>query len=100
MAWVYRNGKVVLRGGPEDIRTPVAASHLPRPMIINDVLGDVWNPATGKTYDSKSNYYRDTKAMGCEILGNDKITPKDNDHGPSDTEMQAEVAKAFEQVGS
>lgn len=29
------------------------------------------NPATAKSYDSKSRYYADTKAAGCEILGNE-----------------------------
>lgn len=48
-----------------------AASDLPRPMVIGDSLGDVWNPVNGKIYDSKSAYYRAVKAAGCEIAGND-----------------------------
>lgn len=44
--------------------------------IIRDQLGEgvrgVYNPATMKRYDSRSTYMRDTKAAGCEIVGNDQ----------------------------
>lgn len=40
-------------------------------MVIGDYLHDVWNPADGKIYSSKSNYYKAVKAKGCEIAGND-----------------------------
>ena len=47
-------------------------SDLPAPMIISDSLDGVWNPADGKTYDSKRAYYDAVKAKGCEIVGNEK----------------------------
>ena len=47
------------------------------PNIISDDLGigGVLNPATGKKYDSKSAYYRDVRAAGYEIVGNEKMGP-------------------------
>jgi hypothetical protein len=41
------------------------------PRLIRDGLDDVWNPANGKVYDSKSAYYRAVKDAGYEIAGND-----------------------------
>lgn len=44
--------------------------------IIRDQLGEgvkgVYNPATMKRYDSRSRYLDDTKAAGCEVVGNDQ----------------------------
>ena len=44
--------------------------------VIPDTLpggvNGLFNHATSKSYDSKSRYYRDTRAAGCEIIGNDK----------------------------
>ncbi len=48
--------------------------HAPRPkrmIIIGDTMPATMNPATGRQYDSKSAYYRDTKAAGCEVVGSD-----------------------------
>lgn len=48
--------------------------YAPRPkhtIIIGDTMQATWNPATGKQYDSRSTYYRDTKAAGCEVVGSD-----------------------------
>jgi hypothetical protein len=42
--------------------------------IVSDQLGGIngiVNPADGKRYDSKSNYYRAVKAAGCHIIGNE-----------------------------
>lgn len=41
--------------------------------VISDDLGinGVLNPATGKKYDSKSQYYKSVKQAGCVVLGND-----------------------------
>lgn len=40
----------------------------------SDSLGEgvkgVFNPADGKTYDSRSEYYKAVKAAGCVIMGN------------------------------
>lgn len=44
--------------------------------VISDDLGAVQNPADGKTYDSKSAYYKAVKDAGCVVLGNEKIKPR------------------------
>jgi len=43
--------------------------------ISDEMIGGMLCPADGKTYDSKSSYYKAVKAAGCEIVGNDPITP-------------------------
>ena len=40
-------------------------------IVISDTMNPTHNPATGKTYDSKSRYYADTKAAGGVIVGNE-----------------------------
>lgn len=52
-------------------RAEAARSGLPAPMIISDHLDGVQNPCDGKTYDSKSAYYRAVRDAGCEIVGNE-----------------------------
>jgi len=51
-----------------------ARSDLPAPMIINDGLDYVLNPADGKRYSSKKSYYDAVKRAGCEIVGNEKAS--------------------------
>ena len=77
--------------------TPVSLSDLPCPMIISDTLHDVVNPLDGKPYDSKASYYRTVRENDCQILGNETITPRDNDDIPI-APIEAEVAKAFDQL--
>lgn len=47
-------------------------SFSPSVSIISDKLDNVWNPADGKIYDSKSKYYAAVKAHGGEIIGNEQ----------------------------
>jgi len=46
-----------------------------RAQYISDDLGTkgIFNHADGKTYDSKSSYYKAVKAKGLEIVGNEPI---------------------------
>lgn len=62
------NGRRVYRAVQEHT---AARSHLPAPMLRPDGMAETWNPADGKSYDSKSQYERAVKAAGCEIVGND-----------------------------
>lgn len=52
-------------------RAAATRSTLPTPMVIRDGLDGVKNPVDGKTYDSKSAYYRAVKDAGCVIVGNE-----------------------------
>lgn len=97
--WVFRNGELIRKGSPEDIRYRPPRSDLPAPMVVSDHLGDVWNPADGQTYDSKSAYYKAVRAAGCEIMGNDAPTRPSapQDDGPSTADIEKSVADAFKQ---
>ena len=48
--------------------------------VMGDSLGEgvkgVFNPADGKTYDSKSEYYKAVKAKGLVIMGDDAPTKR------------------------
>lgn len=49
----------------------LARADLPTPRVISDALPDLWNPADGRIYDSKSNFEKAVKAKGLVIAGND-----------------------------
>jgi len=73
-------------------------SGLPTPMIIRDNLDDVTNPVDGRTYSSKSAYYRAVRDAGCEIAGNDPAImrqPKIADDGAA-----ADVEQAYRDVAA
>jgi hypothetical protein len=97
--WVFRNGEMVAKGSPEDIRYRPPRSHLPAPMLISDHLADVVNPVNGRPYDSKSAYYKAVRSAGCEIMGNDAPTSpgKPQDDGPPIHDIERSVAEAFQQ---
>lgn len=74
---------------------------LPSIYVISDDLGinGVSNPVNGKRYDSKSQYYKDVKASGMEIVGNDApITTRKEIKGNYD--CHRDVAQAIEQTGA
>ena len=68
--------------------------YAPRPkrlIVIGDSMPDTWNPATNRKYDSKSAYRRDTRAAGCEIVGNDnahRTVPKAKVREPVETTIE------------
>jgi len=68
--WVYRNGRMVAKGGPEDVRLQPPRSDLPCPMLIGDTM-DAAEHVDGKFYTSKSEYRRVTKDNGLIEVGND-----------------------------
>ncbi len=85
--WVYRNGELVEKGGPLDVRPPVQRSSLPCPMVMSDAM-PACEHVDGNFYDSKSAYRRVTKANGLIEVGNEKPKPrprpKVNDQAISD----------------
>lgn len=58
--------------------------------IISDVQEPLKHPVTGKIHTSKSNFRRDTKAAGCEEIGNEKMETK---HTPLDREKRRQVLR-------
>lgn len=72
--WVYRNGSLVEKGGPLDVRPLAQRSGLPCPMIMSDQM-PACEHVDGRFYDSKSAYRRVTKANGLIEVGNEKLNP-------------------------
>lgn len=69
-----------------------------RHYIISDVLNDVMCPADGKTYDSKSAYYRAVKDAGLVIVGNDAPTmQKQPEYSSSD--LRSDIARVMSNYG-
>lgn len=68
--WVYRNGRLVEKGGPLDVRMASARSDMPCPMLISDSM-ELTEHVDGRFYSSKSTYRRVTKAHGLIEVGND-----------------------------
>ncbi len=85
------NGKVLL-----DIHRQYNTSAF---NVISDDLGikGVLNPADGKTYDSKSAYYKAVKAKGYEIVGNEKLGP--SKPNVPDIDWKRAVAETLNQKG-
>lgn len=74
--YVFRQGKWVERGSPEDTGfnpNDQRRGH----SVIQDSMNPTWHPATGEILDSKSAFRKATKAAGCEEFGND--VPKTRD---------------------
>lgn len=92
--FVIRNGELVEKGGPLDIRPPVARSHLPTPMLQMDSMPDIQSHADGKHYSSKSALRRGYKDKGVVELGNDApMTPRDNSKRITKAEIGAAIRK-------
>jgi hypothetical protein len=74
-----------------------ARSDLPMPAIRSDGMDPIMNHANGLIYDSRSAYERGVKDAGCEIVGNEKLTPKPPPE-PSLRDIKRDVKTAIEQV--
>lgn len=68
--------------------------------VISDDLGlkGVHNPADGKTYDSKSAYYKAVKNAGCQIVGNEQPSTKKREV-QGDFDCRREVSQAIDRTG-
>lgn len=77
----------------------VKSAILPKVNVISDDLGTrgVLNPATGKMHDSKSQYYEDVRAAGCEIMGND-AKPEERKEIRGDYDCREALSNAIDQT--
>jgi hypothetical protein len=99
--WVYRNGRLVEKGGPLDIRPQVARSGLPAPMLISDTMDPVQHPCTGEYFASKRAFRQTTRANGCVEVGNDPIRMKPFKRPKSDRKaIRQSIDKAVAQYQS
>ena len=96
-SYVLRNGELVEKHGPLDVREPRQRSPLPSPMLIRDSIDDFMSMSDFKTYDSKSAYYQSIKQAGLEIVGNEKMQSRDNDDVPV-SEYKADIAEAYNEL--
>lgn len=75
------------------------------PIILGDSIPDsngrdVWNPADGRHYSSRSEFYAATKRAGGTVIGNDRIPRHRGKAGPKKGEVAMEVKKAIAQLNS
>lgn len=94
MTWVIRNGELVEKYGPFDVRSPPARSALACPNIIGDVLPDVIGPG-GVPYSSKSALRAEYRAQGLVEMGNDAPLVTVDNRNPV---IKADVGLAYQMV--
>lgn len=66
--YVIRNGELV----EKHLAAPLHAS-AEAPRVIPDGMDPTFNHATGRLYDSKRAFERDTRRAGCVIVGNERL---------------------------
>ena len=99
--WVMRNGRIVEKGGPLDVRPAPQRSGLPAPMLMSDTMDPVQHPCTGEYFSSKARFRAVTRAHGCLEVGSDparlRTPPKPK---PDRKAIRKSVEKAFAQYES
>lgn len=96
--WVYRNGKLVEKFGPDDVRPEPARSDLPFPMLISDEMQAIEH-VDGRFYTSKSEFRKVTRANGLIEVGNERPKPRKRS-SVSDKAISDAVDKAFAEHSS
>lgn len=92
--FVYRNGVLVEKFGPLDVRPVRQRSAFPCPHVIGDGLPDLKGMHDGRTYDSKSNLRRSYRERGLVEVGNDApLAPIDNRQRITKAEIGAALQK-------
>lgn len=99
--WVMRNGRLVEKGGPLDVRPALARSGLSAPMLMSDTMDPVQHPCTGEYLSSKARFRAVTRAHGCLEVGNDPARLQTPRKPKSDRRaIRRSVEKAFAQYES
>ena len=89
--YVLRNGELV-----EKHLAPPRHASAEAPQVIRDGMDPTFNHATGRIYDSKRAFERDTRRAGCVIVGNAHGTerrPVELDRPGSDIKRAIEQLK-------
>jgi len=99
--WVYRNGRLVEKGGSLDVRPEPQRSSLPAPMLISDTMEPVQSMVDGRFYTSKAVLRASYRAAGVVEVGNDpsRLKPKPKPQ-PNRKAIRQSVEKAFAQHAS
>ena len=72
--YVIRNGKLI----EKYLADPIIDQ--PSFHVISDTMDHTWHPASGKYFDSKSEFRKETKAYGCIEVGDQKNYGKQRTH--------------------
>ena len=67
--YVFRSGLGVI---PKHEADPLHSGD-PSAYVIADGMDPILNVQNGRMYDSRSRYYADIRAAGCEVIGNDTV---------------------------
>jgi len=91
----------VLRGGELVDKRDAPPLHpcAEAPMVRPDGMAPMRSMADGRTYDSRSAYYKSVRAAGCEIVG-DERAPFERRSGFEPGRAGADIKAAIEQLRS
>lgn len=95
--FVMRNGRLVSKRRAQ----PLVTSTDSRLHVISDTMKPARHMATGRVHDSKSRFRADTRAMGCEEVGNDPAITRERPRPePSMGEIAMDVKRAIQELNS
>lgn len=90
--FVFRNGEWVDKATAAPLHASAVA-----PNVRPDGMDAIQSMANGRMYDSKSAYYADLKARGCEIVGNERHQfdkrPEFTPHGSVERDIKRALAQ-------
>jgi hypothetical protein len=95
--YVLRNGELV----EKHLAAPLHASpsDLGAPQVIRDGMEPTFNHATGRLYDSKRAFERDTRRAGCVIVGDERRPEHQPARRPAGLDRPgADIKRAIEQL--
>lgn len=96
MRYVLRDGVLV----PKHLAGPKHKSD-PATYIISDTMEPVKHMGTGRVLDSKSEFRRDTRAMGCEEVGTDPAIKRPPPrYRPDINDIATDVRRSLAEVRS
>jgi hypothetical protein len=74
-------------------------SPLPKPFIVTDGIDATLNHADGRTYESRSSYYRALREKDCHIVETGEHTDKPREF-ESPGGLEQDIKDAMEQLGA
>lgn len=78
-----------------DLRSELASPSVQSDSLPGGIHG-IFSHADGRRYDSKAKYLAEAKARGCEVIGNEKLPPKE-EKGWSDHEIESALSEAIDE---
>jgi len=97
--YVLRNGRLV----PKRLAQPLVKANDPKIHVISDVMDPLKHMGTGRIHTSKAAFRADTRALGCDEVGNDPAATRDiglKRVEPSEYEIVQDVKRALQELRS